>query len=151
MPTSLLAVQSLGTKCGSCKIYDMNKRDLIQALLTDASPSAPIPAAFFLHFDSSFHRGRGAVDKHIEYFRHTDMDLVKIQFEQPFPRATIEEPSDWSEVRAPERSFYEDQIDVIREIVAEMKSEAMIVVTLYSPFMCAGQVSCNESIDAHLA
>ena len=63
----------------------MNKRDVMLALIDPGVKSPYIPGAFFLHFDEAYHQGRGAVDKHIEYFRHTDMDLVKIQYEKLFP------------------------------------------------------------------
>ena len=42
-------------------------------------PGTSVPAAFFLHFDQAYHRGRAAVDKHLEFFRATGMDIVKSQ------------------------------------------------------------------------
>ena len=59
----------------------MNKRDVILNLLEGGENSRHVPAAFFLHFDPQYHRGQAAVDKHLEFFRYTDMDFVKIQYE----------------------------------------------------------------------
>ena len=75
----------------------MNKRDAVMGLLAAGSPPDYIPAAFFLHFDPEFHRGDAAVDKHMQYFRHTGMDFVKIQYEQGFPRVpAIQKAADWA-------------------------------------------------------
>ena len=64
----------------------MNKRDLVLSLIEPGSSLEYIPAAFFLHFDPAFHRGEAAVLKHLEFFRRTDMDFVKIRYEHAFPR-----------------------------------------------------------------
>ena len=60
----------------------MNKRDLVLSLLDKDRKQEIIPAAFFLHFDEVYHRGQAAIDKHLEFFRYTDMDFVKIQYGQ---------------------------------------------------------------------
>ena len=62
----------------------MNKRERVLALLGPALPDV-VPAGFFLHFDPAHHAGRPAVDKHLEFFRATGMDLVKVQYEQALP------------------------------------------------------------------
>ena len=55
-----------------------------------------VPAAFFIHFDQACHFGQAAVEKHLEYFRHTGMDFVKIQYERVFPPIPdIKRPEDW--------------------------------------------------------
>lgn len=63
-----------------------NRREAVLAVLDTSKPQETIPAAFFLHFDPQVHRGRAAVEKHMEFFRYTGMDFVKIQYELPFPR-----------------------------------------------------------------
>ena len=64
--------------------YNVNKREIVQ-MLVDTDNNLPyIPSAFFLHFDQQNHRGQAAIDKHLEYFRYTDMDFVKIQYELCF-------------------------------------------------------------------
>ena len=57
----------------------MNKRDKVLSLLDAGQTPASIPAAFFIHFPPQYHRGQEAIDKHLEYFRATDMDIVKIR------------------------------------------------------------------------
>jgi len=119
----------------------MNRRDRVLELLSSERKQSYIPAAFFLHFDESCHRGQAAVDKHLEYFRYTGMDFVKIQYELTFPiMPEIRRPADWARVPRYGRDFFAAQLEVVGGIVERVKNEALVVVTLYSPFMCAGQL-----------
>ncbi|MFZ6031353.1 MAG: uroporphyrinogen decarboxylase family protein [Chloroflexota bacterium] len=129
-----------------------NKRDLILSLLNTTQAPAYTPAAFFLHFGEAYHRGQAAVDKHLQYFRETDMDFVKIQYELPFPRLpNIQRPADWADMPRYKEDFFEPQLAVIDGIVKAVKAEAMIVCTLYSPFMCAGHAVGAERMLQHIA
>ncbi|MDO9085077.1 MAG: uroporphyrinogen decarboxylase family protein [Anaerolineaceae bacterium] len=116
----------------------MNKRDLVLSLLEAVKGLPTIPAGFFIHFDPRYHRGQAAIDKHLEYFHYTGMDFVKIQYETNFPfREEIRKPEDW--VRMPKYGidFYQDQVDVAWGLVQAAGKEALVIMTLYSPFMCA--------------
>ncbi|MEJ1239196.1 uroporphyrinogen decarboxylase family protein [Chryseolinea sp. T2] len=109
------------------------------------------PAAFFLHFDEQHHVGMAAAKKHLEYFRFTDMDFVKIQYEQQYqPVDFIQKPSDWSKVKANKVDFYEPQLVAVKEIVKQAKKEALIIMTIYSPYMWAGQLSSYTTLWKHL-
>jgi len=70
-----------GTRRRSEKATDMNKRDTVLSQISSTTLSDYVPAAFFMHFDRSYHQGQAAIDKHLEFFRHTGMDFVKIQYE----------------------------------------------------------------------
>lgn len=77
----------------------MNKREAMLDLIHGGSSIDYTPAAFFMHFDSAYHVGQAAVDKHLEYFRATGMDFVKIQFEQRMPPGpSIEQADDWAQM-----------------------------------------------------
>jgi len=129
----------------------MNKRDAILGLADSARPLPYIPAAFFLHFPTEHHFGAAAVAKHLEFFRYTGMDLVKIQYERTFPPLPqIKAPADWRNVPHYGLDFYEGQLQAVRGLVEAAKPEAVIVVTLYSPFMCAGHSTSRETVTAHL-
>ena len=119
--------------------------------LIDGKPER-VPAAFFLHFDPSFHKGKAAIDKHAEYFRYTDMDIVKIQYEHKFPEIPeIKNPGDWKKAPLYSKDFFADQIDVVAGLVKELSKEALVVITLYSPFMCAGHSVSGDTLARHLA
>jgi uroporphyrinogen decarboxylase len=123
----------------------MNKRDLMLSLLDKDKKQETIPAAFFLHFDEIYHHGQAAIDKHLEYFQYTGMDFVKIQYENVFPRQPeIKKPDDWKKMPLHGRDFYEDQINIVDGLVKAAKKEALVIMTLYSPYMCAGHASGNQ-------
>ncbi len=114
----------------------MNKRDLLFSVIDPKAKPARIPAAFFLHFDPAYHLGQPAVDKHLEYFRYTGMDFVKIQFELPFPRqAEIQTPADWAKLPFFKLDHYEPMLKVVAGLVNAAKQEAPVLLTLYSPYM----------------
>ena len=130
----------------------MNKRERVLGLLDASGKQDYVPAAFFIHFDKACHQGQAAIDKHLEYFRYTGMDFVKIQYEAAFPpRPEIESPDDWSKMPLYGRDFYEGQLNVVKGLVEEAKEEALVIVTLYSPFMCAGQTTRHTPGSAHNA
>ena len=129
----------------------MNKRDMILGFLDPTYVPQSIPATFFLHFDPAFHRGQAAVEKHLEYFRATGMDFVKIQYEHSFPRlAQIEQPSDWAKMPFYGLDFFEEPLRVVDGLVHAAKPEAVVILTLYSPFMFAGQTAGEEVLTRHI-
>ena len=89
----------------------MNKRERILGLLETDGPWDYVPAGFFIHFPEQYHYGQAAVAKHLEYFRYTGMDFVKIQFENRFPdRPEIRQPADWANMPQYGPEFYENQL-----------------------------------------
>ena len=128
----------------------MNKRDIIFNLLDPGKSLEYIPAGFFFHFDPSHHFGQAAVEKHLEYFHYTDMDLVKIQYERSFPyQPDIQKAQDWHKLPRFGLDFFEPQLEAVEGLVRAVKDDAMVIVTLYSAFMCAGQAS-KGLISEHL-
>jgi uroporphyrinogen decarboxylase len=128
----------------------MNK-EMILGLADAKRPLPYVPAAFFLHFPPAFHAGQAAVDKHLEYYRHTGMDFVKIQYERTFPTLPqIQTPDDWSAMPAYGRDFFEGQLAAVKGLVQAVGREAVVVMTLYSPFMCAGQTAGAARVSEHL-
>ena len=50
-----------------------------------------------------------------------------------------------------DREFYQPQLDVVEGLVKAAKSEALVVITLYSPFMCSVHTAGGELVAAHAA
>jgi len=63
----------------------INKRDAVLRMLDPTVKQDYIPAGFFIHFDHDSKWGQAAINKHLEFFNKTDMDIVKIQYENVFP------------------------------------------------------------------
>jgi uroporphyrinogen decarboxylase len=129
----------------------MNKRDAVFSLL-DADTQPPYtPAGFFIHFDPSCHRGQAAVDKHLEFFRYTGMDFVKIQYEAQYTiRPEIQKPEDWAKMPQYGLEFYQDQVDIASALVKAAGKEALVIQTLYSPFMLASHSVGDGVLHQHL-
>lgn len=128
----------------------MNKREVLLSLLDSDTPTPYIPAAFFLHFDPQYRHGQAAVDKHLEFFKTTGMDFVKIQYENKFPqRPEIATPADWEKMPCYGEEFYEDAWMIAEKLVAEAKKDALVLMTLYSPFMCAGHTAGKARLVEH--
>ena len=129
----------------------MSKREAVLSLLDMSKAQEYVPAGFFIHFDKRCHRGQPAIDKHLEYFHYTGMDFVKIQYENVFPnRPEIKRPDDWVNMPLYGEDFYEDQLRIVEGLVKAAKKEALVIMTLYSTFMCAGHTTSGEMITEHI-
>lgn len=129
----------------------MNKREAVLSLLDPSQPQTHIPAGFFIHFDPAFHQGQAAVDKHLEYFHYTDMDFVKIQYENAFPHLPqIQKPADWAKMPLYQEDFYENQLAIVKGLLQAAQKEALVIMTLYSPFMCAGSTASRQLLQEHI-
>jgi len=129
----------------------LNLRDRVLHSLTAAPVDGYRPAAFFLHFGSAYQRGQAAVDRHLEFFRTTGMDFVKIQYELAFPHLPeIKQPRDWAKMPLYTEDYYQPHLEIVEGLVRAAGREALVIQTLYSPFMCAGHTTSDAVITSHL-
>jgi uroporphyrinogen decarboxylase len=129
----------------------MNKRDTVLDLLDSSKPRTFVPAAFFLHFDASCHFGQAAVEKHLEFVRATGMDFLKIQYERSFPSLpAIQRAADWAGMPLYGEAFFAPQLEAVEGIVKAAGRETLVVVTLYSPFMCASHAMGEDTVLRHV-
>jgi len=126
-----------------------DKRQLVLDLVDAEGTYEYVPAGFFLHFGEENHFGQAAIDKHAEYFRFTGMDFVKIQYEAAFPsHPEVETPGDWAGLPLHGKDYYADQVAVVEGLVKALKKEALVVCTLYSPFMLAcGSIGAERVVE----
>jgi uroporphyrinogen decarboxylase len=129
----------------------MNRRETMLGWLDGSLDFSYTPAAFFMHFPPECHAGQAAIDRHLEYFRYTGMDFVKIQYEFPFPhRPDLQSPDDWAAMPLYGREFYQEQLNVVEGLIEAIDGEALVIQTLYSPFMSAGHTTSDATITDHL-
>ena len=129
----------------------MNRRDTLLNLIHGETLPDAIPAAFFMHFDPACHQGQAAIDKHLEFFRYTGMDFVKIQYEQtPPPSTPPQKPEDWANAPLVSEEFFDPSIRLVEGLVKAAKAEVLVIMTLYSPFMWARHWAGNANLTAHL-
>ena len=129
----------------------MNKRETLLSLINSQTPPEYVPAAFFMHFDRPYHQGQEAIDKHLGFFRYTGMDFVKIQYEQTLPPALpTRRPEDWAHAPLYAEDFFEAPLRVAHGLVKAAKDEALVIMTLYSPFMWAAHITHDVDLAGHL-
>ncbi|HXY41409.1 MAG TPA: hypothetical protein VEQ10_17165, partial [Vicinamibacteria bacterium] len=127
------------------------KREAMLAFAGGGAGQGYVPAAFFLHFDEASRLGPAAVQRHLEYFRFTGMDFLKIQYERNYPPLPqIQSPADWKAMPRYGLDFYKPQLEVVEALVKAAGREAAVVVTLYSAFMCAGHATSRAQLVRHL-
>jgi len=79
------------------------------------------------------------------------MDFVKIQYELPFPLSTpIRKPGDWAHVPLCSEEYFDEAVHVVEGLVNAAQSEALVIMTLYSPFMWATHLEGGAEIVNHL-
>ncbi len=130
----------------------MNKRDFVMDVATGRASGAGVPAAFFMHFAPECHIGQAAIDQHLAFFRHTGMDLLKIQYELPLPVAPkMARPADWA--GAPRRTLadFGPMLNVVDGLLKAARRDALVIVTLYSPFMWASHLADTEAFKTQFA
>jgi uroporphyrinogen decarboxylase len=115
-----------------------SKRDLMQEVLHMEARPGYVPAAFFMHFGVT---GDAAVKAHLDHFRGTGMDFVKIQMdEQSLPANNqVKTPQDWSKIPVCTEKWWEPSLYLLKSLIREAKPEALIIQTLYSPYQLAKQ------------
>jgi uroporphyrinogen decarboxylase len=122
----------------TAKALSKSKRDLMMQVLDMSSTPSYIPAGFFMHFGV---KGDAAIKSHLEYFRATDMDFLKIQFDElGLPQNDqIKSAKDWAKIPILPEKWFEPALYLLKNLVKEVKSEAMVIQTLYSPYQMAKQ------------
>ena len=126
-----------------------SKRDLMMNVLDMSSKPAYVPAGFFMHFGV---KGDAAIKSHLEYFRATGMDFLKIQFDElglP-PNDQIKSPKDWAKLPILPEKWFEPALYLLKNLVKEVRSEALIIQTLYSPYQMAKQAVPRELLVEHV-
>ena len=126
-----------------------SKRDLMMQVLDMSGIPNYIPAGFFMHFGV---KGDAAIKAHLDYFHATGMDFVKIQFdEQGLPKNDqIKTAKDWSKMPILPEKWFEPALYLLKSLIKEAKSEALILQTLYSPYQMAKQAIPWELLVEHV-
>lgn len=111
----------------------MNKRERIIAAI-EKKPVDHVPAGFSLHFPADQSKGEAGVRAHLEFFRETDTDIIKIMNENLVPYVgEIRGPEDFDKIPeiTMESDFMKCQMDMTKRILAECDPEAFSIGTLH--------------------
>jgi len=146
-----LRTAAVGAAAAALQAAPVSKRERMMQWLAGKTDPGYTPAGFFLHFGPAYKNGLAAARRHMEFFRHTDMDFVKVQFEQTYERQPfLQKPADWAKLTLRKVDFYEPLLVTVRELVRDAKRDTLILMTLYSPYMCAGHCATGPLLRQHL-
>lgn len=116
----------------------MNKRERVLAVLEHREVDH-IPASFWFHFNREQDTiGEGAVKAHLDYYRKTDIDFIKIMSDGlVYPLKTkITCAEDWMKVSPlpHDNLFYLESVNRCRRINEELNGECCTFYNMFSPF-----------------
>lgn len=129
----------------------MNKIERVRAALRSEAVDR-VPAGFWLHFPPHQAHGAAAIQAHLDYYRATNVDFMKVMNEHPYQaNVEIKEPADWRRVRPAPLSadFYQEQLDEIKGILDGLGGECLVVTTIFGPF-ASGNHASNNKVTEHL-
>ena len=117
---------------GSRRVAVTTKREIMQQVLDGATFDNYVPTVFFSHYPAGV--GRDAVYYHVRHLNRTDVDMLKIQFEQHQPNIKMQTKDDWQKIQPLPADFYAPTVDVVKEVVSIVGRETMVIPTVYSAF-----------------
>jgi uroporphyrinogen decarboxylase len=129
----------------------MNKIERVRAALAGKAVDR-VPAGFWFHFPKDKAHGAASVKAHLEYYRASGVDFLKVMNEHPYQgNVPIVSPADWRKLRpAPlSAAFYQEQLDEIKRIVDQVKGDCLVITTIFGPFSSGNHASSN-AVTAHL-
>ena len=129
----------------------MNKLERVRAALAGATVDR-VPAGFWFHYTSDKAHGAASVKAHLDYYRASNIDFLKVMNEHPYQaNVTVKTPADWRAVRpAPlSASFYQEQLDEVKRIVDQLRGECLVITTLFGPFS-SGNNTSDGMVAEHL-
>lgn len=117
----------------------MNKKELVRRVLAGQPVPRP-PAAFWYHFTPEQRSGAAAVQAHLDFYRETNVDFLKVMNERLYrvdQRPT--RASEWRHVRpAPVSSpYFQSLLDEIKEISDAVGDETLLLITIHGIFASA--------------
>lgn len=117
----------------------MNKIERLRAALA-GEPVDCIPCGFWSHFPEKMQFGEESVRMHEQFYRDTDIDILKVMNEHLYRLdAAVERPEDWRRIRPYHiaGSHYEDYLDEIRRVRALVGKDVPILATIHGLLVSA--------------
>lgn len=118
----------------------MNKKDRVLAAISHQQVDH-VPASFSLHFPREIASGEAAVKAHIDFYRETDCDVLKIMNENLVPEiGEMNGPDDWKKIPAYNRHspFMVRQLDMIKRILDGVGEPVYALATVHG--ICASAI-----------
>ena len=97
-----------------------------------------VPVGFWFHFSGEEAAGDACVQAHLNYYRETDLDFLKVMCDGYFawPLPEIREAEDWNRVEPlpADHPFIREQVERAAAIVREIGKERCVFYNVFAPF-----------------
>jgi len=131
----------------------MNKKERVLAAF-DCKPVDKVPVGFWFHFGGELAKGEACVKGHLDYYRETDIDFIKIMSDGFLPRPDfkIERASDWAKIRplGKDSDYIRGQAERCARITEAVKDECLTFYNIFAPFSLIRFFTSDEMVMAHL-
>ena len=115
----------------------MNKRERVMTVLSGKRADR-VPAAFWHHFGPEASQGDACVQAHLDYYRNTGIDFIKIMSDGlSYPlEISIDKPEDWLKLKPlpKDHPFFTESVKRCQEINKALNGEAVTFYNVFSPF-----------------
>ena len=113
-----------------------------------------VPAGFWLHFPAEQAAGSAMAQAHVDYFRATGTDLLKVMndnFYEPHGAGAIRSPADWRKLEPLPLSAapFQAQLSGLRELVDALGDEVLMTTTIFNPYATGNHIS-DRKVTEHL-
>ena len=130
----------------------MNKHERIRAALKGDDVDG-VPSGFWLHFPQESHTGPAAIQAHLDFYRETDVDLLKVMNEHPYRISHVTSHDDWASWKPlPVKGTYlQQQVDLVKAVADRLSGEVPILATIHGTFISTFHASKlpEETIFTH--
>jgi uroporphyrinogen decarboxylase len=116
----------------------MNKIERFRAMLRHQEVDR-VPAGFWFHFAPEFNGGEAMARRHLEYYRATDLDILKVMNDTgyaPIGTIQVEGAEDWARLEPTPLTdpHFQSHIDGLKRIVDAVGDQVPIMTTAFNPF-----------------
>ncbi len=112
----------------------MTSKERVKKMINGEKPDRT-PVGFWYHFPPEFEHGAPCVQKHIEFFRQSHTDVLKVMNENWLEAdGNIVTADDWKRVKPIHKNspLFQDQIDIVKGVADALGDEACIITSIYN-------------------
>ena len=117
----------------------MNKKERVRAAISGQDVDY-VPAGFWFHFPEDQFFGDEAVKAHLNFYQHTDVDILKIMNENLYELdIKVEKASDWLKVKpmSLKSPFYQNELDIVKKILDQIGDDVYTLITVHGVYASA--------------
>jgi uroporphyrinogen decarboxylase len=115
----------------------MNKRERVRAAVAGTEVDC-VPCGFWLHFPAQQAFGVEAIRAHLDFYRDTDVDVLKVMNEALYrneaPVTSLEQWANWKPLRA-HGPHFQRQLDIVKAIADAVGGEVPVLATIHGAFI----------------